>query len=93
MIPASINIVSASQTGEYRISLVFDDNKVQEVDFKPFLLHSHHPEIRAYLAPERFSAFRVEHGDLVWGDFELCFPVIDLYRNTIEHKEGMAAVA
>ena len=93
MNPAPINIVSASQTGEYRISLVFDDNKVQEVDFKSFLLHSHHPDIRAFLDQERFSAFRVEHGDLVWGDFELCFPVMDLYRNTIEHKETMAAVA
>lgn len=93
MNPAIINIVSARQTGEHRISLVFDDNKVQEVDFKPFLLHSHHPDIRAYLDPERFSTFRIEHGDLVWGDYALCFPVIDLYLNTIEHKETTAAEA
>lgn len=93
MNPVTINVVSATRTGDYRISLVFDDNKVQEVDFKSFLAHSHHPDIRAFLDQKRFSSFRVEHGDLVWGDFEMCFPVMDLYRNTIEHKETMAAVA
>lgn len=88
-----INIISAIQTGEYRIRLVFDDNTVQEVDFKPFLVRSHHPDIRAYLEPVRFAGFRVEYGELVWGDYELCFPVISLYRNTIEQDKSMTVVA
>jgi hypothetical protein len=29
--------------------LVFDDNTAQEIDFKPFLVRSHHPDIRACL--------------------------------------------
>ena len=88
-----INIISAIQTGEYRIRLVFDDNTVQEVDFKPFLTRSHHPDIRAYLEPDRFAGFRVEYGELVWGDYELCFPIIDLYRNTIEHHQTTTLAA
>jgi len=88
-----INIISATQTGEYRIRLVFDDNTVQEIDFKPFLARSHHPDIRAYLEPGRFAGFRVEFGELVWGDYELCFPVIDLYRNTIEHNQSITVAA
>ena len=88
-----INIISATQTGEYRIRLVFDDNTVQEVDFKPFLTRSHHPDIRAYLEPVRFADFRVAYGELVWGDYDLCFPIIDLYRNTIEHNQALTAVA
>ncbi len=84
-----INIITATQTGEYRIRLVFDDNSVQEVDFKPFLTRSHHPDIRAYLEPDRFAGFRVEYGELVWGDYELCFPIINLYRNKIEHDQSM----
>jgi hypothetical protein len=88
-----INIILATHAGEYRIRLVFDDNTVQEVDFKPFLTRSHHPDIRAYLEPVRFAGFKVEYGELVWGDYDLCFPVIDLYRNTIEHNQSMAAVA
>jgi len=88
-----INIISAIQTGEYRIRLVFDDNTVQEVDFKSFLVRSHHPDIRAYLEPARFAGFRVEYGELVWGDYALCFPVIDLYRNMIEHDQSKAVAA
>ncbi len=88
-----INIISATQTEEYRIRLVFDDNTEQEVDFKPFFVRSHHPDIRAYLEPVRFAGFRVEYGELVWGDYELCFPVIDLYRNTIEHDQSMTVAA
>lgn len=88
-----INIVSATQTGEYRIHLVFDDNIEQEIDFRPFLAHSYHPDIRAFLDPIRFAGFRVEYGELLWGDYELCFPVIDLYRNSIEHNQSLTAAA
>ena len=88
-----INIISATQTGEYLIRLRFDDQREQEVNFEPFLTHSSHPDIRAYLDPVRFGAFRIEYGELVWGDYDLCFPLIDLYRNQIEHHESIASVA
>jgi hypothetical protein len=39
--------------------------------------------IRAYLDPDRFAQFAIRDGDLMWGDYELCFPVADLYENTI----------
>jgi hypothetical protein len=85
-----INVVTAEQTGAYRLRLVFDDKTVQDVDFEPFLKHSHHPDLRAYLEPERFASFKVQYGELVWGDYDLCFPVMDLYHNTIEHQEVLA---
>ena len=86
----AINLLFATQTGPYRIRLVFDDSHVQEVDFQPFLVHSHHPEIRAYLEPALFAAFKLAYGELVWGDYQLYFPVMDLYRNTIEHNEMLS---
>jgi hypothetical protein len=88
-----INIISAIQIGEYCIRLVFDDNTLQDVDFKSFLMHSHHPDIRNYINPENFARFRVEYGELVWGDYELCFPIIDLYRNTINHNQSITVAA
>jgi len=91
MIHKPINIVSAEQTGAYRLRLVFDDQTVSHVDFEPFLAHSHHPDLRAYLEPDRFASFKVQYGELVWGDYDLCFPVMDLYHNTIEHQEVLAA--
>ena len=93
MTATRINVISAAQTRSYRILIRFDDHTEQEVDFEPFLSHSLHPDIRAYLDPDRFASFRVEYGELVWGDYDLCFPVIDLYRNQIEHGERFEAAA
>jgi len=93
MTPNIINVVSATQIGEYKIHLSFDDGTTQDVDFGPFLTCAQHPEIRAYLAQDHFAAFRVEHGELVWGDYDLCFPVIDLYKNQIDKHTLLEAVA
>lgn len=89
----AINIVSATKTGPYLLRLDFDDGSVQEVDFGPFLSRARHPEIRAFLDQARFTTFRLEHGELIWGDYELCFPIIDLYTNQIEKHASMQAVA
>jgi hypothetical protein len=83
MIPATIGIKFAEQVGEYVLRLSFDDGTAQTVDFRPFLSSSRHPDIRAYLEPARFAAFRVEYGELVWGDYGLCFPIADLYQNRL----------
>ena len=88
-----INIVSAELLEDYRISLRFDDGTEQMVDFKSFLSRSQHPAIRAYLDPARFASFRIEYGELVWGDYELCFPLIDLYCNQVENPAPLEAAA
>ena len=93
MTPTIINIVSAELVGDYQIRLAFDDGTKQAIDFKPFLSRSVHPDIRAFLNGERFAAFRVEHGDLVWGDYDLCFPIIDLYRNQLENPALLSIAA
>jgi hypothetical protein len=91
--PTPINIVVAESAGEYRLRLQFDDGTQQVVDFKPFLSKALHPDIRAYLDPSRFASYRIEFGELVWGDYELCFPVADLYRNRIEGAAALDAAA
>ncbi len=81
MTPAIINVLTASLVDGFRIRVGFDDGSEQTIDFMPFLSTSVHPEIRAWLDPAEFAKFRIEYGELVWGDYALCFPVIDLYRN------------
>lgn len=93
MKPRIINIVQAELASDYRLRLLFDDGQEQVVDFCPFLSHSSHPEIRAWLSPTRFAGFRIEFGELVWGDHELCFPTIDLYRNCIDHRAPLDEAA
>lgn len=88
-----INIITASQVGDCKLRLEFDDGVTQVVDFKPFLQRSLHPDIKTFLDDKRFAAFRLVHGELVWGDFELCFPIMDLYTNQIDKYHPMQAAA
>jgi hypothetical protein len=86
VIPDVVNVVSAVPAGEYRLSVCFDDGTERLVDFGAFLRESRHPAIRAWLDPARFADFRIQDGELIWGDYELCFPIADLYLNRIDHR-------
>jgi len=81
----TLNIASATQVGPFSLRLLFDDGTDRVVDFEPFLSRSRHRDIRAYIQPEKFGSFRLEHGDLVWGDWDLCFPIADLHRGEVDH--------
>ena len=78
-----IDIVDAKIIGDHCLEISFSDGMMQKVDFGPFLAHSLHPEIRKYLDPRHFSGFTIESGDLIWGDYDLCFPIADLYDGKI----------
>ncbi len=78
-----IDTVSAEHIGDYELRLRFSDGFERIVDFEPFLRNSLNPLIREYLAPEKFAIFRIEDGNLIWDDYGLCFPISDLYENSI----------
>jgi hypothetical protein len=86
-----LNILSVEKTGRYKLRLVFDDGSRQEVNFAAFLSQSRHPDIRSYLDEKRFDSYRLEHGELVLGDFDLCFPIMDLYLNQIDKHTNLEA--
>ena len=84
--PEVLQIVRAEKIGDsgsYCLRLQFNDGAVRDVDFKKFLEKSSNPLIRAYLNRELFDKFAIKEGDLIWGDYELCFPVGDLYDGNI----------
>ncbi|MEO5339053.1 MAG: DUF2442 domain-containing protein [Magnetococcus sp. MYC-9] len=85
MTPAIINIVTVEQVSDFCLRLKFDDGTEQTVDFHPFLSQARHPSTRAWLDPVRFATYRLAYGNLVWGNHDLCFHIIDLYRNQIAH--------
>ena len=39
--------------------------------------------IKKYLNPDEFKKFTIEYGDLTWNDYDLCFPIADLYEGKI----------
>ena len=83
MTTQGIQIRNAIHMGKYKLKLIFSDGKKRIVNFEPFLKNSLHPEIRKYLKKERFKNFSIENGDLMWGDFDLIFPIVDLYENQL----------
>ncbi len=80
---AEVNIVKAERVANYKLRLSFSDGVERVIDFEPFLKASKNPLIRAYLAPQKFADFTIEYGNLLWDDYGLCFPIADLYDNTL----------
>lgn len=78
-----IIIVKAEYLADHKIEISFQDGKKQIVDFGPFITTSNNPEIKKYLNVELFKLFTVVDGDLNWNDYDLIFPIYDLYTNKI----------
>jgi len=67
----------------YKLKLLLSDGMVQIIGFEIFLKHSYHPIIQKYLKPKYFKYFSLIDSDLMWGYFDLIFPIMDLYYNSI----------
>ena len=80
---AVIDITMAEYVEGYKLRLLFSNNKERIVDFEPFLQKSLNLMIRKYLNLDDFQSFTVENGDLFWNDYDLCFPIADLYEDRI----------
>jgi hypothetical protein len=78
-----VDVVKAEYVEAYKLRILFSDGTEQVVDFGPFLQASNNPLIRKYLQPDLFRDFTVEHGDLFWHDYDLCFPIADLYTGDL----------
>ena len=78
-----IDILQVARLADYKLKLSFSDGVDRVIDFEPFFRRSTNPMIRAYLDQQKFASFRLEHGNLIWDDYGLCFPIADLYENTI----------
>ena len=79
----AINIVEAKSIENFVIHFVFDDKVEREIDFFPFLNASKNQMTRKYLELENFRNFTIKYGDLIWNDYEMCFPIWDLYCGKI----------
>jgi hypothetical protein len=78
-----LEIKSANYIGDFAIRILFNDGANRLVDFKPFLESSLHPSIRKYLNEEKFKSFELVDGNLNWNDYDLIFPLENLYEGII----------
>lgn len=78
-----ISIEKVRYVAPYQMAFKFSDGTERTVDFGPFLRNAKNPMTSKYLDLERFKDFSIEHGDIVWNDYELCFPIWDLYEGKV----------
>ncbi|MFI5160636.1 MAG: DUF2442 domain-containing protein [Sphingobacteriales bacterium] len=79
-----IEVASANYIGDYAVRVSFNDGTEKLIDFKPFLFKSLHPSISKYKDETLFGQFNIIDGNLNWNDFDLIFPVYNLYKGIIE---------
>jgi hypothetical protein len=78
-----IEIKTAKYIGDFAIRLFFSDGFNRLVDFKPFLETSLHPSIRKYFDESLFIRFQIIDGNLNWNNYDLIFPIDDLYQGRL----------
>ncbi len=80
---SQLKIDSAKYLSDFAIRIKFNDGNERLVDFKQFLTKSLHPSIKKYLDENKFSNFSLTDGNLNWNDYDLIFPISDLYKGQI----------
>ena len=78
-----ISINNAEYLGDYKIQFHFSDGTMRTIDFYDFLNKAPNPMSKKYLDKSLFQKFTIEYGDVIWNDYEMCFPVWDLHEGNI----------
>ncbi len=84
-IPENVFVKRAKHSGDYRIRFEFTDGHTSEIDFHGFLTApGQNPMATQFLDITRFRTFTIDgRADIVWGDWELCFPFASLYAGDL----------
>ena len=85
-----LRVLEARYVPRHRVDITFNDGTHRVVDFGPFLKQARNPMFTKYRHAEEFKLFHIQDGDLMWGDFEMIFPIMDLYRGNILKGEETA---
>ena len=56
----------------------------QTVDIGEYIRKHPHLQYNKYLNPKQFASFKIENGNIVWGeDWDLIFPIEQLHQGVI----------
>ncbi|MCE6990336.1 DUF2442 domain-containing protein [Dyadobacter sp. CY323] len=79
-----ISVMDAIYLSDYKVMVRFSDNSQQTIDFKDFLEGNPHPQYNKYRNLDHFQKFKIENGNLVWGqNWDLIFPIEQLHAGKI----------
>jgi hypothetical protein len=79
----SISVSKAKYLDKFKIQILFSDLTTRIVDFGDFLEKTNLPDLKKYRKTQNFKKFKIKSGNLIWGDFEMIFPLEDLYRGEL----------
>jgi len=85
-----LEVIEAKYVSGYKLRLTFNDSVVRVVDFGPFLAKARNPDTTDFRDLKKFKSFHIQDGDLMWGDYQMIFPIMDLYRGSILKGEETA---
>jgi hypothetical protein len=85
-----LEIMEAKYVSGYKLRLSFNDGAERIMDFESFLRHAQNPDLTQYRQLRKFKNFRLHYGNLMWGDYEMIFPIMDLYRGNLLKGEESA---
>jgi len=78
-----ISIDKAEYIGDYKIRFSFSDGTERVIDFDSFLKNAKNSMTKRYLDTQLFEKYTIEYGDIIWNDYEMCFPIWDLHEGKI----------
>ncbi len=78
-----VKINNAKYLEEYKLLLTFNDETSKIVDFKDLLKSTPYTNEKKFSNIELFKQFRVELGDLIWSDYDMCFQAKNLYQGIL----------
>lgn len=78
-----VSIEKAEYKKDYVINLQFSDGVERDIDFGEFLYKAKNPMTKKYLDKDLFKSFTLDYGDLMWNDYEMCFPIWALHEGKI----------
>lgn len=77
-------VIDAQYVEGYKLKITFADNHCVIVDFEPFFLKNPNPVYEEYHNLSRFKEFKLENGNVVWGDsWDLIINPKNLYYNDL----------
>ena len=77
-----MKVLSAKYIDDYKVEIIFDDKKKNIINFLPAIKSN--PVCKKYLDISKFKKFKVDQGNIVWGNnWDMIFTLDSLYNNTL----------
>jgi hypothetical protein len=79
----AVDVIKVLEVGRYVLQIDFDDGHRSVIDFEPFLRASLNPQTQQFLDGDRFGSYALRDGNVVWGDYDMCFSIEQLYTGSL----------